>query len=267
MKLQYASDLHLEFNQNTQWLQETPLEVTGDVLVLAGDITIFGDDELENHPFFDWCAENYRETILVPGNHEYYDGVEMRDTLTDFEKLLRPNVRYLNNRSIVIDDTELFVTTLWSKVKPQNEEWIESRMTDCRRSVLDGHTLRGADYSLLHELCFSWLDDALKQSTAKHKVVVTHHSPVNYEDPTFATNNLTDAFIIPLEDYIEQSDIDAWIFGHTHYNAAEGVTLGRTRICTNQLGYVMYGICSGYNPARFIDLDEMPNPDTEKEVL
>ena len=94
MKIQYASDLHLEFDQNTDWLSENPLEVTGDVLVLAGDITIFGDEALETHPFFEWCAQNYRETLLVPGNHEYYRGVEMRDTLTDFEKLLHPNVRY-----------------------------------------------------------------------------------------------------------------------------------------------------------------------------
>ena len=255
MKIQYASDLHLEFDQNTDWLAENPLEVTGDVLVLAGDITIFGDEALETHPFFEWCAQNYRETLLVPGNHEYYRGVEMRDTLTNFEKLLHPNVRYLNNRSIVIDDIEFFITTLWSKVKPENEAWIERCMTDCRRNVLDGQPLRGANYTMLHELCFDWLNNALKQSAAKRKVVVTHHSPVNYEDPAFATNNLTDAFIIPLEDYIEQSDIDAWIFGHTHYNAAQGVQLGKTHICTNQLGYVMYGICDGFNLGRFIDLD------------
>ncbi|MBQ2491410.1 MAG: metallophosphoesterase, partial [Muribaculaceae bacterium] len=162
MKIQYASDLHLEFDQNTDWLTENPLEVTGDVLVLAGDITIFGDESLETHPFFEWCAQNYRETLLVPGNHEYYRGVEMRDTLTDFEKLLHPNVRYLNNRSIVIDDIEFFITTLWSKVKPENEAWIEQCMTDCRRNVLDGQPLRGANYTQLHELCFNWLDNALK---------------------------------------------------------------------------------------------------------
>lgn len=255
MKLQYASDLHLEFDQNTQWLTENPLEVTGDVLLLAGDITIFGDERLENHPFFDWCSQNYRETLLVPGNHEYYRGVEMRDTLKDFEKPLRPNVRYLNNRSVTIDDTEFFVTTLWSKVKPANEAWIEQCMTDCRRNVLDGHNLRGADYTVLHKLCLAWLKRAVKRSKAQHKVVLTHHSPVNYEDPTFASNHLTDAFIVPLEKYISGSDIDAWIFGHTHYNAAQGLELGKTHICTNQLGYVMYGICDGFSRSRFIDLD------------
>ena len=43
MKVQYASDLHLEFRANREWLCENPLEVTGYILLLA-----------------------------VPGNHEFY---------------------------------------------------------------------------------------------------------------------------------------------------------------------------------------------------
>ena len=43
MKIQYASDLHLELSGNSKYVKEIPFEVTGDVLVLAGDTAYLRD--------------------------------------------------------------------------------------------------------------------------------------------------------------------------------------------------------------------------------
>ena len=72
MKIQYASDLHLELSGNSKYVKEIPFEVTGDILVLAGDAAYLGDKSLPNSKFWKWASENYREVFLVPGNYEYY---------------------------------------------------------------------------------------------------------------------------------------------------------------------------------------------------
>lgn len=77
IKIQYASDLHLEFTENGSFIKHHPLQVNGEVLVLAGDIGYIGDENYSKHPFWDWAADNYEKVIVIPGNHEFYKMYEI----------------------------------------------------------------------------------------------------------------------------------------------------------------------------------------------
>lgn len=247
MRIQYASDLHLEFKGNTLYLQANPLPVIGDILVLAGDIILFKKNNLIRHPFFDWCSDNFRETYIVPGNHEYYNGAELFDTLSDFEYFLRPNVRYLNNKSIVVDQTELFFTTLWCAIDSVQLVPVQMGVADCHQIMYKKRRFTSWDYEVIHQHCLAWLEKALKQSKAIHKAVVTHYCPTDrFRDPRFIESTINSAFVVRLDDFIEHCSADYWIFGHTHYNGGES-SIGETRLLCNQLGYVQHGEHHSFN--------------------
>ena len=44
MKIQHMSDLHMEFAENSRYIKYNEFPVTGDVLVLAGDIFYLRND-------------------------------------------------------------------------------------------------------------------------------------------------------------------------------------------------------------------------------
>ena len=62
MKIQYMSDLHLEFSDNSRWMKHNELPVTGDVLVLAGDIFYLKNKVAPLSNFWKWASVNYRQS-------------------------------------------------------------------------------------------------------------------------------------------------------------------------------------------------------------
>lgn len=255
MKIQYASDLHLEFHENTELLASHPLPVVGDILVLAGDTHVFKGKAWERHPFFDWCSDNFSQTYLIPGNHEYYGGTELCERFDDYEYFVRPNVRYLNNRSIRINKAELFFTTLWTVVPPEEMASVQIGLTDCHRIKYQGRIFNARDYATLHKRCVEWLSRALETSDAAYKIVVSHHQPtLSISDPRFKSSPINSAFAVDMDSFITRHQPDFWIYGHTHYNGGWGVVVGRTTLFCNQLGYVKYGENAAFSPGACIEI-------------
>lgn len=250
MNIQYASDLHLEFAENSRYLKEFPLQVTGDILVLAGDIFHLGKD-CARHPFWEWAADNYQQVIVVAGNHEFYDGFDL-DTLHDgWTYKIRPNVAYHYNDVIRIGDTDLILTTLWSAIRIEDAFATQAGINDFRRIRCGDKALDWVRFNEEHHRCFHFLNDRIKSSTAKHIVVVTHHLP-SFEllSPEFKGSILNGAFAVELGPFIAASPVEYWIYGHSHRNI--DLKIGNTRCLSNQLGYVGDGEHLCFDPAKSI---------------
>lgn len=237
MKFQYASDLHLELSGNSRWIKHHPLAVSGDVLILAGDIIYLGDDGGLKHPFWDWCADNFEQTIVVPGNHEYYGGFNLAETLDNWSLELRSNVRYLNNAAVRFGRTSIVLSTLWSHIRVENALAVKSGITDFHRIRYGEDRLDFVKFNEVHQKSVDFVRTAVKEAPDDDIIVVSHHLPSQIlVSDRFKGSILNDAFSSEQGNWIAESKIKYWIYGHSHVNIPGQI--GQTTFLSNQLGYV-----------------------------
>ncbi|MCH7535794.1 MAG: metallophosphoesterase, partial [Bacteroidetes bacterium] len=129
-KIQYCSDLHLEFPENAMFLKEHTIEAAGDILILAGDIIPFAMMDKFDW-FFDDVSKRFKQVYWIPGNHEYYYS-DINQRTGSFCEEICSNVFLLNNRVIEMEDTRLVFSTLWSKLTEVNQWNIMQQLSDFR---------------------------------------------------------------------------------------------------------------------------------------
>ena len=254
MKIQYASDLHLEFSENWRILRHKgPMEVIGDILVLAGDIGYLGDDNYCRHPFWDWASENYQQVIVALGNHEFYkfyDLSSMRDGLVGE---IRPNVHFYYNNVVHIQDVDFIVSTLWAHINLEDAYITESGVSDFHRIMYGKDILSFSEFNKEHRRCLDFIERSVAESNAKYKIVVTHHLPsFQLMSPEFSGSRINGAFTVELAEYIEHSDIDYWIYGHSHRNIDK--VIGTTHCVCNQFGYAYQMEHYSFDREKVIDI-------------
>jgi predicted phosphohydrolase len=236
MLLQYASDLHIEFPANKEFLLKHPLQPVGEVLVLAGDIVPFAAIDY-HQDFFNYVSEHFEITYWLPGNHEYYrfDIAEKSGTL---HEAIRSNVFLVNNTSVVHKSVKLIFTTLWSKISPGHQLQIERSLNDFHLIDFKGYRLSAEHYNQLHQECLGFIQNELTKGKEEKVAVFTHHCPTFLNYPVqYEGDALNEAFAVELHDLIASSEIACWGYGHHHINTPE-FTIGNTKLITNQLGYV-----------------------------
>ena len=254
MKIQFCSDLHLEFPENQRFLKSHPFQDRGDILLLAGDIVPLG--QIDRHAdFFSYLSDSFQATYWVPGNHEYYH-FDIADKSGVLNEKIRSNIFLLNNVTIDHEDIRLIFSTLWSKISPLHQWSIQNGLSDFRAIKLNHKSFLPSHYNRLHEESLIFLKGELSgdgDEQAK-RIVVTHHVPTFLNYPKkYRGDVLNEAFATELYDLIEETGVDYWIFGHHHQNIPD-FKIGKSTLITNQLGYVLYNEHQRFDLSRTIEL-------------
>lgn len=251
MKLQYCSDLHLEFSDNKEYILDNPIEPSADILILSGDIVPFAVMDKHND-FFDYISRSFKMTFWIPGNHEYYYYNMGRNSF--LETQIRENIYLVNNCVKEISGVNLIFSTLWSNISEEKRWLIQQSLSDFKVIKYNDHLFNVDDYNLLHQESKEFLQNALAKNSNNKTIVVTHHAPTFINYPVkYANSKINEAFASNLTDLIEDSNIDYWIYGHHHSNV-EDFKIGNTNLITNQLGYVKYNENEGYNNKSIITI-------------
>lgn len=261
MKIQFASDLHLELLHPAG---EILAPTDTDVLILAGDIDT-GDRGVR------WLADQVAgrpvKAIYVPGNHEFYDqehGEALHRMRTAGAQL---GVAVLDNDEHIFQGVRFLGATLWTGFDAHGIENREiamrmaefgdgilgGRMADYDRIRWDDRGLRAADTLALYLASVAWLWERLETPYAGPTVVITHHAPAEVAVPLKdRDSSLGPAYWSPLEELMALADV--WICGHTHLTVDS--TINGCLLLSNPRGYPSRGgpQVGSYRPDWTIDL-------------
>ena len=252
MKIQYCSDLHLEFRENKSYLKEHPIEPIGDILFLPGDVIPFALME-KNRDFFSYISDHFQSSYWMPGNHEYYHS-DISKRYGTLNENIRTNVHLVNNITIEKEATRFIFSTLWSKINPDNQWYIEKGVSDFEFIKYKGYRFSINRFNELHEDCLRFLTKEVQVGNVGKTIVATHHVPtyLNYPEE-YKGSDLNEAFVVELATLIKSNGPDYWIYGHHHHNTPE-FKIGNTTMLSNQLGYVQQNEQKGFRTNAIIEI-------------
>lgn len=290
MKIQIASDLHIEFDSPLG--KPFTLEKTdADVIVLAGDIGVGFQQEA------DFCErlsqEHQKEVVFVLGNHSFYNKGNIDQIRGQWSEADITGVNYLDEGFPwwykEAGDTVMFTGgILWTDFNGYNKEdmrYAERAMNDYRGCRMYGQDSGGfplwpvkasktvkAQEDYIKEYIFTArrsVDEhyKIKKGIAHYvdqedeeikKVVVSHYLPclksISEEFQRYPESALNPAYASDMEEWIkEREGINLWIHGHTHDSFDYKLDNG-TRIVCNPRGYFNYAENEEFNRSLVVEV-------------
>jgi Icc-related predicted phosphoesterase len=233
MKIQVASDLHLEVLGDAfpdfQGINPTD----ADVLVIAGDIH---QDVRAIGAFQNWTTP----VVYVHGNHELY-GTQHDDLVQRLRHTAyHTNVHYLECDELILADVRFLGCCLWTDYALFGENKLPA-MREAEQSLNDHRLIKTSEgvfsarhAARIHRQSRAWLEKKLDDHFDGKTVVVTHHAPHPLSiHPRYAGNVLNTAFASNLSPLLAKADL--WIHGHVHDSF--DYEIAGTRVVANPRGY------------------------------
>jgi DNA repair exonuclease SbcCD nuclease subunit len=238
MKIQLASDLHLEFLQRAFPGERLIAPAHGvDVLVLAGDIAN-GVQAIDL--FKDWPVP----VLYVAGNHEFY-AQSFEQLRIDLQRAAEgTSIRFLDYAAADFGGVRFLGATLWTDycligplMQPDMMKYAERRLNDHRLIRTQEGLFTAARALHEHTESRRWLVQELAKPYDGIIVVVTHHGQhLRSVHPRYANDPLSAAFACGgLDDLLVQADL--WLHGHVHDNFDYRVH--GCRVVANPRGYAL----------------------------
>lgn len=236
-RFQYISDIHLEDSDiNNVNLILTP---SAEYLILAGDIGKITTPCL--YEFMQSCSIAFEKTFVVLGNHDYYGFTfESVDAWWTRLCLRLPNIIFLNNKIVPVDNILVCGTTFWSCP----DKRAKYKLPLFRNTGFGRERLTCDDYAWLHVECKLFIHNASNyaRNEGKSLLVITHYPPLfSVLRPIYLLNGVpfqpkSSYYASNCAEDLKRWCVDTWVFGHTAYNGKWETesSIGKTKLVANQ---------------------------------
>tara|TARA_Y100000780_G_scaffold231003_1_gene254681 strand:- start:2595 stop:3236 length:642 start_codon:yes stop_codon:yes gene_type:complete len=188
MKIQVISDTHFEFYKNINF--ENIILPQCDILFLAGDICQIG--HLNYKRIIEYCSENWKNTFVILGNHEYYSSNKTHDVLySKYKDLFNEftNVHLLEKDIIKLDKKWTIIgCTLWSYIDNTQIDVVRCP-TNIKRYIKNKYIEDGIrkvsigieTYNKWFIDSKEWLQKSIANCETKNIIILTHY-PITHKN-------------------------------------------------------------------------------------
>ena len=221
MRLQIASDLHLELRPKTTFKEILEPRVAP-ALALLGDVGPLSSPNLK--AFMEWCSENWDTVIWIPGKAELLgpgsgnEGRPIPDldaAVGRMRSLVEPfwNITVLDHEGMVSEDgIYIFGLPFWKFPRDEAHVWHPQffRYVEAEPSPMDRDVMRA-----LYNKDLAWIRSKVRAQN-EPIVILSHYGPTTWLQEEGFVGDPNTSVIFPEIEAILKAPVVAWLCGHVH---------------------------------------------------